>query len=549
MYSVPWYKGFQIAYVPLLQPLTDAVSTVFWWCVHGFFVHAGWYTVGGFGVYVWNWSTSVCATQVPLFYKMDYTIIAPVLQGFMWTTFAIFTLVYGTKFGAMAGQPALVVCAFILIGGLVYILNVILWTIIMALFVFLCMFFEAIVFIVVFIVWVFGACCILICSIILGVCVIIWSLLVAVGFLIYYAAVVLALCAVSFGFCYFCSAVWKRWVDSRDGLDRPVLPQAIHDLVVPPQHNRPNFSNVSFPPVLYFPPDDTTRPQSTQTENCILCMEDRPIEFFFRLKSCVHLYCKNCFVAYIKSALGDVQSQFPLRCPNFSDGCSSLIHYSHLESLIGSTSFQDIDAAAVGADFDSPPLSYTNEDHQRIVQITMELDIPIEDRLYCPNTNCKRLFSRITSPRIDRPFSCPYCDAHMCPKCWRASHDGQTCESLLKKSVLRRQADETYQLISRTSKRCPNSACQTPITHYRGHACHHISPGGGCPSCHIHFCYACLKIRVNQGSRNCECPLFCVKNGPTACDCISCPDCKEGVPCTHCDNDGRCESCQPNNPT
>lgn len=42
--------------------------------------------------------------------------------------------------------------------------------------------------------------------------------------------------------------------------------------------------------------------------------------------------------------------------------------------------------------------------------------------------------------------------------------------------------------IQHTSKLCPNVGCGNRISHFHGHACHHISPQtDGCPACHQHF--------------------------------------------------------------
>lgn len=75
-------------------------------------------------------------------------------------------------------------------------------------------------------------------------------------------------------------------------------------------------------------------------------------------------------------------------------------------------------------------------------------------------------------------------------------------------------------------KLCPR--CHTRGVHYRGHHCHHISPGTGCLGCGIHYCYVCLReyVRDGQGrpSRRCDCPLFCWP----ACDCQDCTDCRPG---------------------
>ena len=57
--------------------------------------------------------------------------------------------------------------------------------------------------------------------------------------------------------------------------------------------------------------------------------------------------------------------------------------------------------------------------------------------------------------------------------------------------------DDPYLLAS--TKACPN--CSIRTSHYHGHSCHHISPAkapkrGGCPNCHVNYCYKCLKSFV-----------------------------------------------------
>jgi len=107
----------------------------------------------------------------------------------------------------------------------------------------------------------------------------------------------------------------------------------------------------------------------------------------------------------------------------------------------------------------------------------------------------------------------------------------------------RREAEE--RLPEGLFKRCPGPGCGVPIQHARGHHCHHIKPGTGCPQCGTHFCYACLRIYLPGESRlrPCAngCPLFCSER----CDCVDCVDCAPGRPCADCDNDGRCWTCQP----
>jgi len=117
-------------------------------------------------------------------------------------------------------------------------------------------------------------------------------------------------------------------------------------------------------------------------------------------------------------------------------------------------------------------------------------------------------------------------------------------------AAARRAAEAAAPLPEGLFKRCPGrrpdgSPCGEGIQHARGHACHHIKPGTGCPTCRTHFCYACL------GPYPCRngCRMFCTPNAhePTAaaCDCSDCVDCAPGRPCSECDNDGRCFVCQP----
>jgi hypothetical protein len=70
------------------------------------------------------------------------------------------------------------------------------------------------------------------------------------------------------------------------------------------------------------------------------------------------------------------------------------------------------------------------------------------------------------------------------------------------------QEDFSQPFILATTKKCPT--CQFRVTHWHGHSCHHIQPGGGCPSCRVGFCYKCLSsAKQNQSARGaahlCKC--------------------------------------------
>ena len=117
--------------------------------------------------------------------------------------------------------------------------------------------------------------------------------------------------------------------------------------------------------------------------------------------------------------------------------------------------------------------------------------------------------------------------------------------------------------VAATTKPCPK--CNFRGTHYHGHACHHISPGSGCPSCRVHYCYVC-KCTAEENKRergnehSCKCgnwSSFCSSfrsvdevqsylsilpyPHDNRCGCIVCPDCRFGSPCPMCP--GQCDVC------
>ena len=108
--------------------------------------------------------------------------------------------------------------------------------------------------------------------------------------------------------------------------------------------------------------------------------------------------------------------------------------------------------------------------------------------------------------------------------------------------LLEQQEEQANQdMINRTTKPCPQ--CGFRIQHPKGHACHHIKPGSGCPECGTHWCYACgsaYEPRSDPSGKVCSCTLFCTVD----CDCPPCELCASGTPCDLCDQDGSCPHCE-----
>eukprot|EP00047_Mylnosiga_fluctuans_P004441 m.234548 g.234548 ORF g.234548 m.234548 type:complete len:1138 (+) comp12675_c0_seq1:83-3496(+) len=251
------------------------------------------------------------------------------------------------------------------------------------------------------------------------------------------------------------------------------------------------------------------------SHDCALCLEPMPSHALFSVSACGHTFCKPCMIKYVKVALGDIASQFPLRCPLHTEKCESRVEHGSLKPLVG---------------YKSDAVVYTVEEHEHVERVAIESLIPVAERVYCGNGRCARALRKVEGPKME----CIYCQHILCGQCWTSDHKGMTCAQA--RTQRAGQDEETQNYISKTSKPCPN--CQMAISHYRGHACHHIRPGTGCPNCGHHFCFACL--RPHQ-SPDCKCEKFC----SDTCDCQDCPECREGNPCAHCDNDGRCRVCRP----
>ena len=117
-----------------------------------------------------------------------------------------------------------------------------------------------------------------------------------------------------------------------------------------------------------------------------------------------------------------------------------------------------------------------------------------------------------------------------------------------------------------TTKACPH--CNVRSSHPHGHQCHHISPAnppkrGGCPNCHINYCYKCLSTEIeNQrdrgGASSCRCGYwsnFCIPIKSSSdiknfisineggipfdnrCGCVICSDCQFKRRCSFCPGD------------
>lgn len=284
-------------------------------------------------------------------------------------------------------------------------------------------------------------------------------------------------------------------------------------------------------------------------QTCDICFTDAPSNDLFAIGPCGHQLCINCSVQYVRTALGNVADQVKksgLRCPMMIGGCEGFLVVDTIErSLFGRSSL---------AEPSMQPISRAEVD--RLARFVEEAGIPPERRLACANQDCARLLSVDMDALllIERPeVVCPHCNKKMCARCKILWHGALTCDEVSEMQGstdigggFHNEASES--LVNATTKPCPN--CSYRISHYHGHACHHIRPGTGCLNCGQHFCYSCLRP-----GRHCSaCTTFCRTNDllqnivsepfpyDQRCGCPFCPDCRPSSPCAQCD--GSCVVCQ-----
>ncbi len=351
-----------------------------------------------------------------------------------------------------------------------------------------------------------------------------------------------------------------------------------------------------------------------EAEECPICFAE-PVAFAL---SCGHELCTRCMVHYVREALANANTQvFPqgIRCPMHSSGCAQ--HFTSTEAArlltrsdaafmadrdeLGESealsarrkgplyenlsrqpavvrlrrrvpslyAWAERGVAALSkrlagiGELDAPgELNLSVDEVIKLHVMEVEAAIPHDQRTWCPR--CKRVLMlpeaapplmgvakllawlRIRRPPRTPDPQCLYCGHTWDPRAGAGDADYDD------------RASRAY--IRATSKPCPNPACEQRVSHFHGHACHHISPyTNGCPSCHLHFCYVCLRPHGTPGSgyiRHRMCPhgsSFCKADGIVAnlrthpyphdrrCGCPICSHCARGRPCAQCD--GQCVVC------
>lgn len=279
-----------------------------------------------------------------------------------------------------------------------------------------------------------------------------------------------------------------------------------------------------------------------QSFECPFCIEEVPERMGLCLSdTCQHRMCGACARRHLETVLD--AGKFPALCPQCAveQQLPARRSEDHPPSDVHPC---EVSASALLKLVDLGQLEYQWANRFRKLQNQSHIPEPV--LALC--LRCQ-LPSRVARAE-DGCVMCPYCTLKFCRRCEVRWHSDLTCEEhtsycrdtdATPTAAMAQHNDAASRaLMMRIAKRCPT--CQSPTIHYAGHACHHIKPGTGCPTCGTHWCYMCGAERVNN-VQQCGCPLFC--DNATTCGCPVCPECRPGAPCHQCDGGNNCPACHP----
>ncbi|XP_071962288.1 E3 ubiquitin-protein ligase RNF14-like [Antedon mediterranea] len=221
-----------------------------------------------------------------------------------------------------------------------------------------------------------------------------------------------------------------------------------------------------------------------ETHECEVCFDVKPGEEFYRLNSCFHHFCYDCFHDYCELHVteGTVKA---LTCPH--QECKTPLPPRLLRQVLGDEKYQRWE--------------------RLLLQKTLESmdDIDWCVRCQMPATKESQV-DGASSEKANLAF-CTYCFYSYCSQCKDPWHVGTPCktadeklqeleeedkgmtsEELYIKRLQLTQEIQSAEEIKKVSRKCPG--CLIPIQ--KNFGCNHMS----CSQCHTSFCWRCGKIII-----------------------------------------------------
>lgn len=235
---------------------------------------------------------------------------------------------------------------------------------------------------------------------------------------------------------------------------------------------------------------DTRPVDPRHARDCPICLETKA-DFRMINPGCGHLICFACTQTLIITALGNISTQIPIKCPLSTTGCTQMItpYTNGVKQLI------------------------TVRDYEKYEKYHIIKEYVPHNRLrYCPNSQCGMPFEinddivdTITSPpgKINFRLStnCIECETMICIYCNDYAHPNMSCREFQEKQ--KNSNDATSEYIKNYCKKCP--ICKVNVQKQQTREqelhekntglaggtseCHHVT----CGSCKRDFCWTCLK--------------------------------------------------------
>lgn len=183
---------------------------------------------------------------------------------------------------------------------------------------------------------------------------------------------------------------------------------------------------------------------------CEICYETKPIDNFYSLRHCPHLFCQECLVKYLKQKINSselLKIQCPANCPNeLSD--------EEIKSIL------------------SKELPFF-EKFKKLKELMLLNQDP--NVRWCIRTGCNTV---IRNKYNETKITCSKCAQEMCFKCRLAWHGSLSCVQALENEL--KVYSKKFPV-----KNCPK--CKSKIEKNGG--CNHMT----CSRCKYQFCWLCCK--------------------------------------------------------
>ena len=255
--------------------------------------------------------------------------------------------------------------------------------------------------------------------------------------------------------------------------------------------------------------EEQERIREANKVTCPICMEEIGIFNSISLK-CEHKLCLRCLRDLIEHSISNAQTDIPIKCPLFTEGCESIISCGDegMFSLCSDENFKKWEYWEI-----------------------MVSHIPKEHIAYCPYPECGMPYDcseyadisndSIEDRLLGDPYKyrilCPECMSLFCVKCktlWQPLH---RCRTMIQQLTNNEVDSKSSRYIEQHCKMCPNcnavvekSQTKNQEEHEKRTGlsggtedCHHMT----CTNCKKDFCWTCLELYKGNEYYHMRCPI------------------------------------------